>query len=404
MNIKKNRKYVSCAFLLCTSVLFVALISACANISKVNPYNSNDLDQGMQQSLSTLKRLDKDGKLYEIDISNDYYNEASQKIIDEEKFQIRDFGCTAFMTHNENGDVITGRNFDTNHKAKNLEDSQGVFVAYHCHLDGCYKSVAFSDAKYFNDEMANCKPGSLDDKQTDISGVINGIYDPLDGMNEKGLTASTLYSDTRKDEQGYSVREPNKNTIVTGLLIRYILDKCATVDEAVELSKNYNIMPYSGKKGIEHILLTDANGKSIVIEWRNNEMRVADTDISTNFYQTWQDPEPYKVKLSKEYDNDSQLSKTYKNYKYGYGHGYGRFNIVASAFQQYAEYDENHKYYSKMSDELARNLLSIVAQQYSQQLTSMTQYSTLYNNSNLTTKIWLSRDYDNYYEFGIDYK
>lgn len=158
-------------------------------------------------------------------------------------------------------------------------------------------------------------------------------------------------------------------------------------------------MPYTGSKKLDHIFVTDASGASKVIEWRYNEIRVADTDIATNFYQTWDDSEPHMVKTSIQYENDSQLSGMYMNYRYG--HGYGRFNIVASTLQQYAELDGNGQYRSRLTNELARNLLSLVAQQMTPEMTSMTQYSVIYNSSTLSADIWLGRDYSGKISFEI---
>ncbi len=380
-------------FLLCNGNSFSAV--------NRNPKSDERLDEDMRQSLSTLKKVDPSGMLYEMDVTFDYYSDAMRKIMIDEQYIDHDHGCTSFMTHNENDEVITCRNFDTNHRAKNVEDAAGVFIIYHCQPEGHYKSVSIGDAKYFGPEGSDRHPGVLDDGKSDISHVLYGIYDPLDGINEKGLTVSTLSSDLREDEQCYDVFTSGQETGVLGNVMRHMLDECATVDEAVELAHNYNVIPYPGSKKLDHIFVSDAEGNSKVIEWRYNEIRVADTDIATNFYQTWDDSEPHKVKTSIEYENDSQLSKTYKNYQYGYGHGYERFNIVASTLQQYAQIDCNCNYKSSLTNELARNLMSIVAQQMTPEMTSMTQYSVMYNSNTLSADIWLFRDYAKKYSFGI---
>lgn len=390
---------ISSALLL--SVLFVC--ASCTSLSAVNrnPQTNEKLTEEMRQSLSTLKRVDERGKLYEMYVTFDYYSQAMKEIMSAGGYIKQDYACSAFMTHNEFGEIITGRNFDTNHRAKTIEDADGVYIIYHCNLDGFYRSVSISDARYFGDVAANYRPGALDDGSSDISMIIDGIYDVLDGMNEKGLTVSTLSSDLRQDEKCYDVFIPGQETCVMGLVMRHILDECATVNEAAGLVKRYNVVPYPGGKKLDHLLVSDAGGNSAVIEWRYNEIRIADTDVATNFYQTWDDAEPHKVKTSIQVENDTKLTNTYKRYQYGYGHGYERFNIIASTFQQYAELDSNGKYFSRMSNELARNLLSIVAQQITPEMTSLTQYSVLYNSDRLSADIWLSRDYSKKYSFHI---
>lgn len=385
------------------TVLVISSFTACGSSSNNNrnPKSDTRLDDDMRRSLDSLKRIDSSGMLYEMDVTFDYYSDAMQKIVAEENYINHDHGCTSFMTHNENNDVITCRNFDTNHRAKNEKDAAGIFIIYHCHPVGKYKSISIGDAKYFGEEGGMRHPGALDDGRSDVSNVLYGIYDTLDGMNEKGLTVSTLSSDLSEDEYCYNVFKHGCETCVIGTILRYMLDECATVDEAVQLAHKYNVMPYTGSKKLDHIFVSDASGDSKVIEWRYDEIRVADTDIATNFYQTWNDSAPHKVKTSIKYENDSQLSKTYMNYQYGYGHGYERFNIVASTLQQYAEFDINNNYKTHLTNELARNLLSLVAQQMTPEMTSMTQYSVIYNSSTLSADIWLYRDYLTKYNVAV---
>lgn len=402
---KLNKKQKNILYLI-SGVLLLSIVLVCVlRISfpdgNRNPQVDAALDEGMRQSLRTLKRVDDIGKLYEMDVTFDYYSQFTQDIMTGRGYLKEGYACSAFMTHNEFGQVITGRNFDTNHRAKTIEDADGVFVIYHCSPEGFYRSVSIGDVRYFSETASNYRPGALDDGRSDISMVIDGIYDVLDGMNEKGLTVSTLSSDLRPDEACYDVFVPGQETCVMGYVMRRMLDECATVDEAVALVQRYNVVPYTGSKKLDHLFVSDAEGHSAVIEWRYNEIRVADTDVATNFYQTWDDSEPHKVKTSIQFENDSKLTNTYKDYQYGYGHGYERFNIIASAMQQYAELDSDGQYFSRMSNELARNLLCVVAQQITPEMTSLTQYSVLYNSDLLSAEIWLSRDYSKNYSFSI---
>ena len=396
---KRTFTAILCILALCLPLTF-ASCSAAPSTGK-NPMADERLDDGMRTALGTLRQVDDKGKLYEMDVTFDYYGAAMQKIMEDENYVKHDHGCTVFLTHNEAGEVITCRNFDTNHQAKIIEDAEGVYIVYYCHPEGKYSSVAIGDAKYCGDTAAQYHPGALNDGSSDISMMIRGIFDVLDGINEKGLSVAVMSSDKRPDEETYSRGDPEKDTVVVDALLRLMLDECATVEEAVSLAGKYNVMPYTGSKKIDHVFVSDAAGASKVIEWRYNEMRVADTDISTNFFQTWEDPEPHKVKTSKQQEVDSQLTKTYKDYQYGYGHGYDRFNMVASTLQQYAEFDENGTYSTRLTDELARNLLSLVAQQHTPEMTSMTQYSVIYNQSALTADVWLSRDYSKKYTFKV---
>ena len=73
--------------------------------------------------------------------------------------------------------------------------------------------------------------------------------------------------------------------LYTTTAIRLVLDKAATVEEAIELLKQYNIY-FSG--GIEcHYLIADASERSVIAEYVNKELCVVEADaayqIASNF-------------------------------------------------------------------------------------------------------------------------
>ena len=71
-------------------------------------------------------------------------------------------------------------------------------------------------------------------------------------------------------------------------LMRMILDNCASVDEAVALTMKYNMKALI--RGSDyHVMICDATGKSVVIEWIGDETRVLETNISTNFRLSCED-------------------------------------------------------------------------------------------------------------------
>lgn len=77
----------------------------------------------------------------------------------------------------------------------------------------------------------------------------------------------------------------DKITLNTTTAIRLVLDGAATVDEAVALLKQYNIY-FSG--GVEcHYLIADAGGRSVLVEYYDQELKVVEADgeyqIASNF-------------------------------------------------------------------------------------------------------------------------
>ena len=108
---------------------------------------------------------------------------------------------------------------------------------------------------------------------------------PFDGMNEHGLTIgmaavgpTSIPSDANK---------PNVGSLQ---IIRLMLDRAKTVEEAIEIFGQFNILK-SGGPNI-HYLIADADGKSAVIELKNGQTNVMrgnkNWQSATNFYLTGQ--------------------------------------------------------------------------------------------------------------------
>lgn len=84
--------------------------------------------------------------------------------------------------------------------------------------------------------------------------------------------------------------DAGKNDVQTTVAIRCILDKCASVDEAVNFLEKINMYPVfadqekkDGKKyHAYHFAIADNKGKSIVAEWVDEKLVITETKIVTN--------------------------------------------------------------------------------------------------------------------------
>ena len=104
------------------------------------------------------------------------------------------------------------------------------------------------------------------------------LYAPLDGMNEKGLCVAVLMI-----QDGDTVNQnTQKPDITTTTAIRILLNKAATTDEAIELLRQYDFHASFGY--MLHFAISDINGKSVAVEYVNNEMVITETPVLTNFY------------------------------------------------------------------------------------------------------------------------
>lgn len=181
---------------------------------------------------------------------------------------LTDAGCTCFVTKNEEGDVIFGRNFDFLY---------APFVQIKTNPEDGYASIS----------TVNLSFAGYDENNLPTSGLsINNFltlaapYLPFDGMNEKGVCIALLAV-----PEADSKEDPEKVTLNTTTAIRLVLDRAADVDEAVALLKQYNIY-FSGDVYC-HYLIADATGESVLVEYYDKDLQVVETEteyqIATNF-------------------------------------------------------------------------------------------------------------------------
>ncbi len=173
------------------------------------------------------------------------------------------FGCSTISVKDENGNILFGRNFDWN--------TCNAMIVQSMPENG-YASISTVNTDFIN--MSGMRLSSLPDN---VQAIIC-LYAPLDGMNEKGLAVSVnMIQDSATISQ-----DTDKPDITTTTAIRLLLDKAATVDEAVTLLEQYDMHASMGY--MMHLAIADRDGNSVVVEYVDNEMIVTETPIVTNFY------------------------------------------------------------------------------------------------------------------------
>lgn len=173
------------------------------------------------------------------------------------------FGCSVLSVGNSQGEQLFGRNFDW--------QACDALVVQANPASG-YASIATVNMSFL-DGFASMLSILPDQVRT-----IAALYAPLDGMNEKGLcVAVNMIQDSAVIEQATDLPD-----ITTTTAIRLLLDKAATVDEALVLLEGYDM--HSSMGMMVHLAIADAEGRSVVVEYVNNEMTVIETPVVTNFY------------------------------------------------------------------------------------------------------------------------
>jgi predicted choloylglycine hydrolase len=198
---------------------------------------------------------------------------------------------------------------------------------------------------------------------TDEIKTIASLYAPIDGMNEKGVCISVNYiEDSSKINQDTS----NKD-LTTTTAIRLILNKAADVNEAIELLEQYDMHGSMGY--MIHFAIADSKGKSVVVEYINNEMKVLDTPVVTNFYMNEGEKNGIGTQQSHE-----------------------RYEILMNIIQEKQ---------NKMSmEDVKAALESVCKKHYNDGET--TEWSVIFNQSTGEINYYHREDYNNVYTFKLD--
>lgn len=266
------------------------------------------------------------------------------------------FSCSAFGIATDDGDVLMGRNYD-------FRKNTSAMLVYCTPSDG-YKSVGFAALDNIG---ANTADASLKTKLASLAAP----FVCLDGMNEKGVTIAVLTLDSEP-----TVQDTEKPNISTTLAIRLVLDRAATTEEAIELLRSYDMIASSNRD--YHFYINDASGDGRVVEWdchsETRELVATPVRTVTNFFTIYAD------KVTEAKDNGQ------------YGHGKDRYNKIEKVFEEA----------TGMSSAVAWEAL-IAASQLPQEgsVTSNTQWSIVFNNTDKTLQIVLRRHWEEIYDYDL---
>ncbi len=179
------------------------------------------------------------------------------------EFDTGNFGCSAFTAATPEGQRLFGRNFDY--------DETDVLVFYTEPKDG-YASYGVTDLTFF-DIGTN---GGLDGNSLPAKALMLAApYATMDGINEAGIGVGILQLDIDELHQ-----DNGKSDLLIFAAIRGILDKCATVDEAIAFLEGYDIHSFLDRS--YHLFITDRTGKSVIVEWTDTETFVVEDTACTN--------------------------------------------------------------------------------------------------------------------------
>jgi hypothetical protein len=253
------------ALLLCAALLIV-LAAACAS-AEGRAGSGGPLRQTPDQRARTvagLRQVD-DLPLYEMTYHGGYDIEAP--LTDEELARGEEgWACSLFHRGTE-----FARNFDWN--------PNPAMVVRADPPDG-YASLSIVDVSYLLGRGGDA--ADLRDP-ADRRRLAHAVLAPFDGMNEKGLAVGLAQT----PEAALPAASPGRPRVSSVRVMRLILDRAATVDEAIALARRYDV-DFSGGPQV-HYLLADRSGRSAVIEYGAGRLNVVSDRILTNITMTGAD-------------------------------------------------------------------------------------------------------------------
>lgn len=179
-------------------------------------------------------------------------------------FQTGGFGCSTLTAGSPEGETLFGRNFD-------WQNCEALVVRSN-------PSDSYASISTVNMDFIRSGYGAEFSQLPDEIRTMIALYAPLDGMNENGLAVSVnMIQDSDLINQ-----DTGKPDLTTTTAIRLLLNKAGSVEEALTLLGQYDM--HSSMGMMVHFALADKTGRSVVVEYMNDEMVVTDTPVVTNFY------------------------------------------------------------------------------------------------------------------------
>jgi len=205
----------------------------------------------------------------------------------DENGEMQTINCTSFQAAQAGGDGFWyGRNYDF------FKNPTMVTIS---RPKKGYASIAVSDMSHFG--------YSLDKLPVKFASRLNclaAIYAPVDGINEKGLCTSIMALPKQASQQ-----DTPRHDVGTTIIMRLWLDRCATVQEALELLETVDVRHDASVGSGYHYMVADASGDCAVVEfdkedgWKTmvvrkpaeaNFMLVTNHLLSEKYYTTEPDP------------------------------------------------------------------------------------------------------------------
>lgn len=171
--------------------------------------------------------------------------------------------CSIISAAAPDGSHVWGRNFDW---------KGSVPIVVRCVPQDGYASISTCDF-----QNITAKPDAVPEGIANKMFAIAALYVPMDGINEVGLCVADL----EVNEGGMITIDTDKPNLTITTAIRLLLNKAASVEQAVALLRQYDIFASGGIS--HHLAISDAEGTSVAVEFVDGELVIVGTNAVTNF-------------------------------------------------------------------------------------------------------------------------
>ena len=177
---------------------------------------------------------------------------------------IKPVGCSTLTVKTPEDGVMMARNFDYPY---------GTALIMHTIPDEGYESITTFSTNFFG-FGENYKPEGFKNQYMALA----GLFMALDGLNEKGLAIAVLDA----GDKVVTRQNTSKPDLTTTTAVQYLLKNAANIDEALVLLKASDMNSDPGSA--YHFSMADATGRSVAVEYVENQMVVTESPFVTNHY------------------------------------------------------------------------------------------------------------------------
>ena len=177
---------------------------------------------------------------------------------------IKPVGCSTLTVKTPEDGVMMARNFDYPY---------GTALIMHTIPDEGYESITTFSTDFFG-FGENYKPEGFKNQYMALA----GLFMALDGLNEKGLAIAVLDA----GDKVVTRQDTSKPDLTTTTAVQYLLKNAANIDEALALLKASDMNSDPGSA--YHLSMADATGRSVAVEYVDNQMVVTESPFVTNHY------------------------------------------------------------------------------------------------------------------------